>query len=65
MAIRYEYNSTCCNHFYIETRNEEDAQIVSLCNACGQGEYEVTSKTFIEAIQEPVVVYIEEPIIEE
>jgi hypothetical protein len=56
MAIRYEYNSECCNHFYIETRNPDDAQIVTKCNVCGQGEYAETNRTEIETIAEPVYV---------
>jgi hypothetical protein len=45
MAIKYEYNSTCCSHYYIETRNAEDAQVVTKCNVCGQGEYVLTAQT--------------------
>ena len=54
MAIKYEYNSTCCGHYYIETRNPEDNQIVTKCNICGQGEYVETNRTEIESIAEPV-----------
>jgi hypothetical protein len=54
MAIRYEYNSTCCGHFYIETRNESDDQVVTNCNVCGTGEYQETNRTEIESIPEPV-----------
>ena len=54
MAIKYEYNSTCCSHLYIETRMPEDAQIVTKCNVCGQGEYEEINRTEIETISEPV-----------
>ena len=56
MAIKYEYNSTCCSHYYIETRNAEDAQVVTKCNVCGQGEYAETNRTEIETIAEPVYV---------
>jgi hypothetical protein len=49
MAIKYEYNSTCCSHYYIETRNAEDNQIVTKCNICGQGEYELTAQTDLDA----------------
>jgi hypothetical protein len=48
MAIKYEYNSTCCSHFYIETRNAEDAQVVTKCNVCGQGEYVLTAQTDLD-----------------
>jgi len=54
MAIKYEYNSLCCGHFYVETRNPEDAQVVTKCNVCGQGEYQETNRTEIETIAEPV-----------
>jgi hypothetical protein len=54
MAIKYEYNSECCGHFYVETRNADDAQVVTKCNICGQGEYTETSRTEIESIAEPV-----------
>jgi hypothetical protein len=54
MAIRYEYSSECCSHYYIETRNAEDAQVVAKCNVCGQGEYAETSRTEFETITEPV-----------
>jgi hypothetical protein len=54
MAIRYEYSSECCSHYYIETRNNDDAQVVTKCNVCGQGEYELTGQTEIETIAEPV-----------
>jgi len=45
MAIKYEYNSPCRGHFYIETRNAEDAQVMTKCNLCGQGEYVLTAQT--------------------
>ena len=54
MAIKYEYNSECCGHLYIETRMENDPQVVTKCNVCGQGEYKVTSQTEIETIAEPI-----------
>jgi hypothetical protein len=54
MAIKYEYSSTCCSHYYIETRNNDDAQVVTKCNICGQGEYVETNRTEIESIIEPV-----------
>jgi len=62
MAIKYEYNSECCGHFYIETRMENDPQVVTKCNVCGQGEYKVTSQTEIETIAEPI--YQPEPTID-
>jgi len=54
MAIKYEYSSECCSHYYIETRNNADAQVVTKCNICGQGEYLETNRTEIESIIEPV-----------
>jgi len=48
MAIKYEYNSTCCSHYYIETRNAEDAQVVTKCNVCGQGEYVLIQEVALE-----------------
>lgn len=55
MAIRYEYNSTCCGHLYMETRNPEDAQVVTKCNVCGQGDYELSNEVILEDISAPVV----------
>ena len=54
MAIRYEYSSTCCSHYYIETRNNNASQIITMCNVCGQGEYVETNQTEIETIPQPV-----------
>ncbi len=69
MAIRYEYSSECCSHYYIETRNNADAQVVTKCNVCGQGEYIETSRTEFETIAEPVyqvsVEEVQETILEE
>jgi len=50
MAIKYEYSSVCCSHYYIETRNAEDAQVVTKCNVCGQGEYVLTAQTDLDVI---------------
>jgi hypothetical protein len=38
----------------METRNADDAQVVTKCNICGQGEYVETNRTEIESIIEPV-----------
>jgi len=48
MAIKYEYNSPCCGHFYVEVRNPEDAQVVTKCNVCGQGEYVLIQEVALE-----------------
>ena len=62
MAIKYEYSSQCCSHFYIETRMENDPQVVIKCNVCGQGDYAETNRTEIETIAEPI--QITEPTID-
>ena len=54
MAIKFEYSSDCCNHFYVETRNADDKQVVTKCNICGQGDYVETNRTEIESIAAPV-----------
>lgn len=54
MPIRYEYNSTCCGHLYMETRNLDDAQVVTKCNVCGQGEYVLSNEVVLEDMPEPV-----------
>jgi hypothetical protein len=53
MPIRYEYNSTCCNHLYMETRKVEDAQVVTKCNVCGQSEYVLSNEVVLEDILVP------------
>jgi hypothetical protein len=45
----------------METRNADDAQVVTKCNVCGQGEYELTAQTEIETIAEPVYQVLAEP----
>lgn len=34
----------------METRNPEDAQVVTKCNVCGQGEYELKAETDLDAL---------------
>jgi len=63
MAIKYEYSSECCSHYYIETRNNDDAQVVTKCNVCGQGEYVETCRTEFETIAEPVYQASEEQVV--
>ena len=60
MAIRYEYNSTCCGHLYMETRRETDAQVITRCNVCGQGEYQEINQIELEDVIEPVYQAVEE-----
>ena len=50
MAIRYEYSSECCSHFYVETRRDTDAQVVTKCNVCGQGEYVLSAETDLDVL---------------
>ena len=54
MGFRYEYNSTCCGHLYMETRKATDDQVVTKCNVCGQGDYQEINRTEFEDIIEPV-----------
>jgi len=63
MAIKYEYSSQCCNHYYIETRNDNDAQVMTKCNICGQGEYVKTRQIEIETIPQPVYQASEDQIV--
>lgn len=56
MIIRYEYNSTCCNHLYMETRTEDVGQVVTQCNVCGQGEYTLSNEVILEEEPEQLVV---------
>jgi hypothetical protein len=39
---------------------ENDPQVVTKCNVCGQGDYAETNRTEIETIAEPVYVASEE-----
>ena len=63
MPIRYEYNSTCCSHFYMETRKPSDAQVVIKCNVCAQGEYVLSNEVVLEDVSEPVYQVVEQPIV--
>ena len=45
MAIKYEYESVCCKHYYIEVRDESQPLIYPTCNVCGQGEYELVQES--------------------
>jgi hypothetical protein len=51
MAVKYEYSSTCCGHYYIETRNPEDAPVITTCNVCGQGEYALSNEVPVDPIE--------------
>jgi len=48
MFYRYEYQSTCCNTGYIETRSENDPQVYTTCVQCGQGTYNLVNSTLLE-----------------
>jgi len=48
MATRYEYNSTCCNTSYMETRQEYDPQVFTTCVQCGQGTYGLVNEVKLE-----------------
>ena len=61
MIIRYEYNSTCCNHLYMETRLTEQEQIHTKCNVCSQGEYVLINEVVLEDLSAPVLVEQELP----
>jgi hypothetical protein len=47
----------------METRNADDAQVVTKCNVCGQGEYELTAQTEIESIAAPVYVASDDQVV--
>jgi hypothetical protein len=38
----------------METRNADDAQVVTKCNVCGQGEYVLSNKVVLEDVPEPI-----------
>lgn len=53
MPIRYEYNSNCCGHLYMETRMISDAQVVTKCNVCAQGDYVLSNEVVLEDVPVP------------
>jgi hypothetical protein len=63
MAIRYEYNSECCNHLYIETRNIDDPQIKTKCNDCTKGDYILVNEVEIETIPAPIYQASDQPVV--
>lgn len=63
MPIRYEYNSTCCGHLYMETRMINDAQVVTKCNICTQGDYVLSNEVVLENVPVPVYQAVEELIV--
>ena len=63
MPIRYEYNSTCCGHLYMETRMINDAQVVTKCNVCAQGDYVLSNEVVLEDVPVPVYQAVEETIV--
>jgi hypothetical protein len=48
MATRYEYESTCCNTGYIETRNEFDPVVNESCVQCQLGKYRLIEEVKLE-----------------
>jgi hypothetical protein len=44
----------------METRNLEDAQVVTKCNVCGQGEYVLSNEAVLEDVPELVYQVVEE-----
>lgn len=65
MPIRYEYNSDCCGHLYMETRRATDNQVITKCNVCGQGEYVLSNEVVLEDMPEPVYQAPAEDVVEE
>ena len=61
MAIRYEYNSECCNNLYIEVRNIDDPQIKTKCNDCTKGDYILVNEVEIETIPTPIYQALDQP----
>ena len=51
MAIKYEYESNCCRHYYIEVRDAEMPIIHPTCNNCGQGEYELIEQSTLLSLE--------------
>lgn len=64
MPIRYEYNSSCCGHLYMETRYPQDAQVVTKCNVCGQGDYVLSNEVVLEDVPQAEAEKFVEPVIE-
>ena len=54
MAIKYEYESECCKHYYVEMRKANHDQVITICNNCGQGKYALIGQTEFEDVVEPV-----------
>jgi hypothetical protein len=47
MTVRYEYKSVCCGHEYIEQRGSTEPQIITICNDCGNADYELINETVL------------------
>lgn len=48
MTTKYFYKSECCGHEYVEQRDENEPQYFTVCNVCGNADYELTSSEIIE-----------------
>lgn len=64
MTTRYEYKSDCCEHDYVEQRDESQPQIITVCNDCRAGNYVLVSETFIPEIQIQNEEIVEEEVIQ-
>jgi len=47
MTIKFEYKSICCGHEYIEQREKNRPMIFSICNKCGNDNYELIKETIL------------------
>jgi hypothetical protein len=47
MTVKYEYKSACCGNTYVEQRGKDEPMIFPICNACGQGNYELVNETVL------------------
>lgn len=64
MTTRYVYKSDCCEHEYIEQRDENQDQIITICNDCRIGNYVLVSETLIPEIQIEIEENTEEEVVQ-
>jgi hypothetical protein len=43
--MKYKYKSACCEHEYLEIRQENEPLFYPICNKCGIGDYQLISET--------------------
>ena len=48
MTTRYEYQSTCCNTSYMETRDEDHPPVYTTCVQCGHGTYGLVNEVKLD-----------------